>query len=132
MSKTYLIIIAVLTLIVIFQMFSTNEVIVCSNGDVVETIFDCPRDPVPSINERQAETAVQNYGSAQAQARGDRFTRVNIYREDANFFSQTLFTNTQTNNVAELTFKIDGRTANVECIQGCEYLAPRQTESEDI
>lgn len=132
MSKTYLIIIAILTAIVIFQMFSTNEVIICSDGQMVDDFFDCPIDPTPSITARQAETAVQNYGSAQAQARGDRFTRVNTYKEGADYFSQTLFTNTQTSNVAEVTFKIDGKTANVECVQGCEYLRQRQEESEDI
>jgi hypothetical protein len=131
MVRAYAIIIVVLTLLVLYQTFSPREIIVCSNGDIVKDIMDCQITPNPAINQRQAETAVSNYGNAQANAKGDQFTRVNVYREGPDYFAQAVFTNRQSGNVQDVMFKINGRTGVVECFEGCEYFQ-RTTQSEDI
>lgn len=133
MVRAYAIIIVVLTLLVLYQTFSPREIIVCSNGEVVKDIMDCHINPNPAITIRQAETAVSNYGNAQANAKGDQFTRVNVYRDGQDYFAQTVFTNRQSGNVQDVIFKINGRTGVVECSTGCEYFLRQQTnQSEDI
>lgn len=133
MNKLLISTIIILTAIVLYQTFTSNEVFVCPDGTTTNDIMNCNLQQAVTVNQRTAETAITNYGNAQAAARGYQFTRVNVYREGPDYFAQTLFTNRITNNVAELKFKVDGRTASVECVEGCEFLAPQQTnQTQDI
>ena len=132
MSKAYLSIITILILVIVLQIvISPSPEYVCPDGSIETDFTRCELPPMASINVQRAESAVQNYGVAQAGARGDQFTRVNVYRQEGDFFAQTLFTNRNTGSVSEVKFKIDGRTAIVTCYEGCQYLST-ENESQTI
>ena len=61
---------------------------------------------------------MDNYGGAVARAMGDTYTRVNIYPQNASWYSSVLFTNPTTQSVKEASFRIDGKTGNVKCLPG--------------
>ena len=86
------------------------------------TPVKCPIVPVPTVAERDAERAVDNYGNAYALGKGDLFTRVNTYREAGHWYSEVLFTNARTGDVSQVKLKIDGKTTSISCVSGCDYL----------
>ncbi len=133
MSKAYIAIIILLTAVIIFQIWTTGgETFVCPDGTTAKSVMECPLQQSPQVSARDAENAARQYGNAQANARGYQFTLVNRYREDADYFAQTLFTNRQTEHVEEVILKIDGRTAVVSCFENCNFLERQTNQTQDI
>lgn len=95
---------------------------VCYDGTIQKIASKCPTIPRAEINEQEAGKAIDNYGNAIAQAKGDYYTRVNLYQQNKTWYAGVLFTNRETQKINQLTFKIDGKTAAVNCQTGCEYL----------
>lgn len=112
----------VILLASIFLLAGCSKVYVCYDGTTQKIQSRCPTIPSPFIEEQEAMRAIDNYGTAVAQAKGDSYTRVNIYAQNTSWYAGVLFTNTQTQTVKQAVFKIDGRTAAVTCHTGCEYV----------
>lgn len=100
-----------------------QKIYVCYDGTTQKIASKCPRIPLPDITETQAGKAMDSFGTAIAQARGDTYTRVNLYSQNSTWYSGVLFTNKQQQDVRESKFRIDGKTAAVTCISGCEYVS---------
>jgi len=99
-----------------------SKVFVCYDGTTQRIQGQCPTIPSPYIDEQDAIRAIDNYGSAVSQAKGDSYTRVNIYSQNTTWYAGVLFTNIQTQTVKQATFRIDGKTAAVTCQSGCDYV----------
>lgn len=135
MSKLiYSIIGLVFVLLIIFAFTNTTTVYVCYEGSVVEDNRNCPTLPVITVTQRDAERAADNFANAIARSKGDSYSRVNSFREESNFFIDGVFTNTRDGTINRLTFKVDGRTSRVECIEGCSYFEDEEVvlENESI
>lgn len=102
---------------------------VCADGTTQKDPTKCTTIQNPTVTEREAEKAADNYGQAYALARNDRYTRVNTYKNESNWNINVLFTNIKTSNVAQITLQVDGKTESVTCISGCEYLFMNETNS---
>ena len=102
---------------------------VCYNGDVKSSMDQCPKVPAPYIDQKIATSAVQNYGEAYSRANNNLFTMVNIYSKNTTWFSDVLFTDSRTNSVSAVTLSIDGKTASVSCISGCQYIVNSTVKS---
>ncbi|MGV8150388.1 MAG: hypothetical protein ACP5NV_01540 [Candidatus Woesearchaeota archaeon] len=98
-----------------------SKVYVCYDGTEKKLAYQCPVMKT-EITEQEAGKAMDNYGTAVAQAKGDSFTRVNLYQKNVTWYSGVLFTNKQTQTVTEATFRIDGKTGTVTCETGCAYV----------
>lgn len=121
--KKYLLITMGLLALLFLGACSTKYV--CYEGTVVDNERDCPILPVIRVTDREAGAAADRFGQAHAQAKGDQYSRVNIYREEGDWFTNVLFIERQTERVHEATLKVDGRTTTVTCVSGCEYMQPR-------
>lgn len=104
---------------------------VCYDGTVQSSEKDCPIVPVPTVELRRAEMAVDTFSQAYARALGASHHRVNTYRAEGNWNSELLFTNTQTGTVNHVKLMVDGKTSSVSCIEGCSFLE-RKDIVEDI
>ena len=111
-----------LLIILVLLVAGCSKVYVCYDGTQQKNPEKCPIVPVPTVAERDAERAVDNYGNAYALGKGDRFTRVNTYREAGHWYSEVLFTNARTGDVSQVKLKIDGKTTSISCVSGCDYL----------
>ena len=98
------------------------KVYVCYDGTTQKIASRCPVLPQTELTEQEAGRIMDNYGSAMAQAKGDSYTKVNLYQQNATWFANVLFTNRQNQTVNEASFRIDGRTGNVKCLSGCGYV----------
>lgn len=105
---------------------------VCYDGSVQKDAARCPLLPTASIHQRQAEMAVDTFASAYASVLGSRSHRVSIYRFEENWRSDVLFTNIRTESVDQVVFEIDGRTASVSCIEGCDALFRSVSVEEEV
>jgi hypothetical protein len=114
--------ITIILIIILFLVAGCSKVYVCYDGTTKKVQSLCPTVPSPHIEEQEAARAIDNYGTAIAQAKGDVYTRVNIYSQNTTWYSGVLFTNMQTQNVKQAIFKIDGKTATVTCQSGCDYV----------
>ena len=95
---------------------------VCYDGTVKRSASLCPVMPVPAITDYDAGRFMDNYGGAVAAAKSDMYTRVNLYAKDGDWFSTALFSNREQQSLKQVLFKIDGKTGDVQCVAGCEYL----------
>ena len=125
-NKVLVTVTIILFITTLYGLFSTNEIIICQNGDVVEDALDCPIDRAPAFPSRQAEAYIDNYGRAYSQAKGLVFTRVNTYVSQGDYLSQTIFTDRE-GAVHEATLKVDGNTGSVTCVENCGFLTDSQT-----
>ncbi len=99
-----------------------TKVYVCWDGSQEKLASRCPTIPRAEITEQEAGKSMDSFGTAIAQAKGDSYTRVNLYQQNKTWYSGVLFTNKQTQTVTEARFRIDGKTGTVTCQTGCEYL----------
>lgn len=99
-----------------------TKVFVCYDGTTQTIASRCPTIPRAELTEQEAGKAIDSYGNAVAQARGDAYTRVNLFQTNRTWYSGVLFTNKQTQTVSQATFRIDGKTGTVTCQTGCNYL----------
>ena len=65
---------------------------------------------------------MDNFGYAVASAKQEAYKRVNLYSQNGSFYSSVVFGNSETKSYKQLLFKIDGKTADVSCVSGCDYL----------
>lgn len=114
--------ISIILIVTIILLAGCSKVFVCYDGTTKKLQSQCPIIPSPYIEEQEATRAIDNYGNAIAQAKGDYYTRVNIYSQNTTWYAGVLFTNMQTQNVKQATFRIDGKTAAVTCQTGCDYV----------
>lgn len=98
------------------------KVYVCYDGTTQKLASRCPTIPLAEITEQEAGKSMDSFGTAIAQAKGDSYTRVNIYQQNKTWYSGVLFTNKQTQTAIEAKFRIDGKTGTVTCQTGCDYL----------
>ena len=98
-----------------------SKVYVCYDGSEKKIRSQCPILKT-EITEQEAGKSMDQFGTAVAQAKGDSYTRVNLYQKNLTWYSGVLFTNKQAQTVKESTFKIDGKTGTVTCDTGCEYV----------
>ena len=124
-NKLYLVILVVSLLLI--SGCSTRYV--CYDGSVERDADLCPIVELPTVIQRQAEHSIDVYASAYAQALGSRHHRVNTYRDGPNWVSQLLFTNIVSQDVHHVTLSVDGRTASVSCIEGCDYFNKPEVEN---
>jgi len=99
-----------------------KKVYVCYDGTTQDNERDCPIVPYPKITEKAAKSAVDKWGYAYASAKSDRFTQVNTFADKYDWKSDVLFTNSRTEEVNAITLKIDGKTATITCLTGCNYV----------
>lgn len=111
-----------LMVITLLLLSGCTKVYVCWDGSQQKLASRCPTIPRAEITEQEAGKSMDNYGTAIAHAKGDSYTRVNLYQQNKTWYSGVLFTNKQTQAVNQLTFRIDGKTGTVTCQTGCEYL----------
>lgn len=104
---------------------------VCYDGSVQKDAARCPLLPTASIHQRQAENAVDTFAGAYASILGSRSHRVSIYRFEADWRADFLFTNIRTESVDQVVFEIDGRTASVSCVEGCDVLTRSLSSQEN-
>ena len=114
----------VLLLVLILVLSGCTKIYVCYDGTTQRIASRCPKIPVPDLTELEAGKVMDNFGFAYAQAKGDSYTRVNLYSKNTTWYSGVLFTNKQSQTVKEATFKIDGKTGTVHCLTGCDYINP--------
>ena len=114
----------VLLLVLILVLSGCTKISVCYDGTTQRIASRCPKIPVPDLTELEAGKVMDNFGFAYAQAKGDSYTRVNLYSKNTTWYSGVLFTNKQSQTVKEATFKIDGKTGTVHCLTGCDYINP--------
>ncbi len=119
--KSFAIILLSLTLLVLVSACA-KHVYVCYDGSTRDDQKKCPTVPVPTIDELAAGRAMDNYGNAVSQAKRDVYTRVNMYSQNGSYYSTVLFTNSGTGAIQKLLFRIDGKTADVTCVNGCDYI----------
>jgi hypothetical protein len=100
----------------------SSTIYVCYDNTTKTDQSKCPIVPVPAVTELDAGKAMDSYGFAVAQAKKDSYTRVNLYSQGGSWYASVLFTNSETASIQKLLFKIDGKTADVSCITGCDYL----------
>lgn len=112
----------VLLLILVLLISGCSKIYVCYDGSTQKLASKCPKLPTPELTEQEAGKVMDNFGYAYAQAKGDTYTRVNLYSRNTTWYSGVLFTNKQNQSVKETTFLINGTTGNVKCLTGCEYL----------
>ncbi len=115
-------------LVLLLIIAACSKEYVCYDGTTADRERDCPTLPPLTVVERDAGRAADNYGQAYARAKEAVYTRVNLYREGADWFAIALFDERRTGNVEEIKLKIDGRTATVSCVQGCAYLGLEDDE----
>jgi len=108
--------------IIIFLLSGCATRYVCYDGTEQKDIKKCPIFIMPKVSEIQAGQSMDSYGYAYAQAKGDVYTRVNLYQDNGTWYSNALFANSVSGIVRNVMFKIDGKTANITCLQGCDYL----------
>ena len=111
-----------LLIVSLFLIAGCSKVYICYDGTQQKIASRCPTIPRATLTEQEAGRAMDSYGSAIAQAKGDSYTRVNLYQQNATWYSGVLFTNKQTQTVNQATFKVDGKTGIVTCQTGCAYL----------
>lgn len=109
-------------MVILLLLSGCTKVYVCWDGSQQKLASRCPIIPRAEITEQEAGKSMDNYGTAIAYAKGDSYTRVNLYQQNKTWYSGVLFTNKQTQAVNQLTFRIDGKTGTVTCETGCEYL----------
>jgi hypothetical protein len=112
----------ILLVLTIVLLSGCTKVFVCYDGSRETIASRCPTIPRADLTEQEASKAMDNFGTANAQAKGDTYTRVNLYQQNATWYSGVLFTNKQTQAVNQATFRIDGKTGTVTCQTGCNYL----------
>lgn len=113
-------IILLLAFIAIFIVGCTSKIVyVCYDGT---TQIDMKKCPTLSVTQQVAGLAMDNFGRAVAQAKGDTYTRVNIYAKDNYWYSTVIFGNSETGKVNQLLFNISGATAQPQCMTHCDYL----------
>jgi hypothetical protein len=95
---------------------------VCYDGTTQKEQRKCPTVAIPVITLADATRSMENYGNAVAQAKREAYTKVNIYAQNGSWYSTGLFTNSETNSIKQVQFKIDGKTSEVTCITGCDYI----------
>ena len=109
-----------LGLLIVISACSTKYV--CFDGSIQKISEKCPKYPVPAKIERDARLSVENFGNSYALAKGDRFTMVNLFASQGDWYADTLFFNQKTSEVNHVKFFINGSTTSVECIEGCDYI----------
>lgn len=124
MNTKLLIILSVAALL--FLAGCSKETYVCYNGHQVDKADECPVYPTITVIERKAAQAADNFARAYTLTGDLQFTRVNIYVEEGDWFSDVIFTNRQTKEVDQVKLKIDGRTSTVTCIENCAVLGIQQ------
>ena len=95
---------------------------VCYDGTVQKTEAKCPIVQIPTLTSQNAEQIADNYGRAVANAKRDSYTRVNVYSKNSTWYANMLFTNSGSGNIANVLLQIDGKTGDVTCMTGCEYI----------
>jgi hypothetical protein len=115
----------ILILSLLFVAGCAKTVYVCYDGSERDDIKKCPIVILPKLTDIEAGRAVDNFGTAVAQAKRDTYTRVNIYTQNGTWFSNTLFTNSMNGTIKQVSFRINGKTGDVSCVSGCEYLKPQ-------
>jgi len=126
--KITLAVITTLLMLSLLVLSSCKTIYVCYDGTRQEDSRDCPTVPYPVVTERDAEHAVDNYGVAYALAKTDKFTRVNVYAKDGDWYSDVKFTNIKNAEVHSVTLKVDGKTSSITCLLGCDYLKNKKQE----
>ncbi|GIU68767.1 MAG: hypothetical protein KatS3mg002_0003 [Candidatus Woesearchaeota archaeon] len=121
-KKSYKIILLIM-FIALFVLSGCSKVYVCYDGTTQKIASKCPTIPRAEVSEQEAGKAVDNYGNAIAQAKGEQYTRINLYQQNKTWYSGALFINKQTQTIHQVTFKIDGKTATVSCQTGCDYIS---------
>jgi len=129
MNKKFALILVVFLLLLLIVLSGCKKIYVCYDGTTRDKERECPTVPHPQISEKEAKSAVDKWGYAYASAKADRFTQVSTYADKSNWKSDILFTTTKTEKVHALTIEIDGKTATITCLTGCEYvgLSPEKT-----
>ena len=117
--KRFILIILVLIAIIIT---GCSTKYVCYDGKVQNDAKKCPKVPVPEVTDIAAGIAMDNFGYAVASAKQEAYKRVNLYSQNGSFYSSVVFGNSETKSYKQLLFKIDGKTADVSCVSGCDYL----------
>ncbi len=115
-----------LLVVILLVAACTPTVYVCYDGTTQEDASKCPVLATPKILQRDAERVADNYGGAYALAKNSRYTRVNTYKDEANWNVNVLFTDAKSGNVVQVTFQVNGTTQTVSCIDGCDYLNTTQ------
>lgn len=113
-------------LVSLLLLASCKTIYVCYDGSRQEDAADCPKVPYPVVTVKDAEKAIDKYGLAYSLAKGDRFTRVNVYAKDGDWYSDVKFADSKNEEVHSVTLKIDGKTSSITCVLGCDYVSSEQ------
>jgi hypothetical protein len=105
--------------------FGGKETIyVCYDGTEEKRQSDCESAPPLAITAKAAKDAVTDYVNSYARSRPGLIGSVigEVSRQNNSYLSDVTFSNSRTAQFNELTFRIDGKTSSVSCIEGCEFL----------
>jgi len=95
---------------------------VCYDGTVENDQRDCPKIPITSLTQVQAQNVADNFGRAYSSALGASYHRINLFRAEGHWFAEVIFTTHRNGGINHVKLKIDGVSGSPSCIEGCEYL----------
>jgi hypothetical protein len=128
-ALTTFLVIVIVALLLLLIFGHKKEIYVCYDGTQQEVATKCPSVPPLTITQKAADTAITTYANSYARSKpGVTASVVNVYRVNTSWHSDVTFSNSRTGEFNELTFNIDGKTASITCIKGCEYLAAENVE----
>jgi len=100
---------------------------VCANGIEVTDKTECPTNKVAGVKKIEADGYARNFVNAYAGARQGRAQLVSSYLDpdQGDYFATFVFTE-QDDKTYQTVVKVDGKTGQVECNQGCDYVGKAQ------
>lgn len=123
-KKTSFIALAILALVFLTACSTTY---VCYDGTHQKNAEQCPTYPHITLMESKVAQITDNYARAYSLSTGYQYTRVSIYPEGGDWFSDVLFSDRATESVYPIKLKIDGRTSSVTCIDGCSAIGVNES-----
>jgi hypothetical protein len=119
---TILLLIVVVVLAVLLIIGKKQITYVCYDGTEQQELKKCPAVPALTIDVKKATEAINNYARAYASSKSDTYSIVNVYRNGSLWQTEVLFSSIKTKEVHSVNLDVDGKTATVTCITGCDYL----------
>ena len=117
LKKSTIITLAIFALVFLTACSTTTYV--CYDGTQQKDAKLCPTYPHIKLSESKVAQISDNYARAYSLSTGFQYTKVSIYPQGGDWFSDVLFSDRGTENVYPVKLKIDGRTSSVTCIDGC-------------